>query len=63
MMCGQTHEVKMDDEQHEGYLKWMQGGRHIQFLIPRMSADDREMLMTGTDPECWNKMFPPDEEE
>jgi hypothetical protein len=35
----------------------------VTFMIPRMNADDREMLKTGIDPECWDKMFPPDDKE
>jgi hypothetical protein len=58
--CGKRHSVKMDDTQYAGYVLWMEGHGHIQNLIPRLSADDREMLISGTDPVCWNIMFPPD---
>jgi hypothetical protein len=35
----------------------------VQALFPQLSAAEREILMTGTHPACWNEMFPPDEED
>jgi len=35
--------------------KW-QSGTLIQDAFPLLSADERELLMTGICPECWNKM-------
>ena len=32
-------------------------GECIQNVFPGMSGDDRERLMTGTCPACWDKMF------
>lgn len=31
--------------------------RPIQELLPHLSADDREFLMTGCTPEEWDEMF------
>jgi hypothetical protein len=36
--------------------------RAIQDIVPHLSAEHREFLMTGMTPEEWNEAFPPDEE-
>ena len=37
-----------------GYLRW-QEGELIQDVMPSVSADDRERLITGICPSCWDK--------
>lgn len=32
-------------------------GPHIQHIFPDWPASKRELLLTGTHPECWEKMF------
>jgi len=59
MECGQTGTVLV---QMSDYLEWM-GGKLIQHAFPTLSDGLREQLITGTHPECWDKMFPPEEEE
>ena len=46
----------------EGFVNW-QAGEYIQDALPELSADMRELLISGTCPTCWEKMFPSDEEE
>lgn len=29
--------------------------RHIQEIFPELSAQEREMIISGTCPECWDK--------
>lgn len=36
---------------------------HIQDIFPGWDADRRELLITGTHPECWDKMFDETDEE
>ena len=59
--CGKTAivEVPMD-----GFIAW-QGGATIQQALPELDANDRERLVSGICPTCWDKMFsaPDDEEE
>jgi hypothetical protein len=38
-----------------GLAAW-RNGMVIQEALPRLDADYREMLISGTCPECWNKM-------
>lgn len=40
----------------EGYEAWKNGAL-IQNALPELSADEREMLMSGICPDCWNGMF------
>lgn len=32
-------------------------GRLVQQVFPKWPADSRELLITGTHPECWDRMF------
>jgi len=36
--------------------RWMRGGV-IQKVMPHLSADDREFIMTGITPEEWEDVF------
>lgn len=45
------------------YERWMQTGEPIQNVLPRLSPDDREFLLTGVTPEEWDEAFKkPDDE-
>jgi len=52
-MCGETHLITVPIE---GYARW-QNGACIQDAMPELSADDREMLISGICPRCWDDMF------
>tara|TARA_Y100000401_G_C8143361_1_gene135945 strand:+ start:107 stop:265 length:159 start_codon:yes stop_codon:yes gene_type:complete len=39
------------------YDKWRSGGGCIQDIMPYLSADEREFLMTGIMPEEWCQAF------
>ena len=56
--CNGTNEVRFS---LDSYRRWNQGAL-IQEAIPELNADEREMLMTGICPGCWDKMFPEDDE-
>lgn len=51
--CGHAHEVEVNETD---YWDW-QDGALAQDAFPYLSADEREMLISGIDSECWNKMF------
>lgn len=57
-ICGQAHEVEVNEID---YLDW-QDGELAQVTFPYLSADEREMLITGICPTCWDEMFGGDEE-
>ena len=45
----------------EAVARW-QEGEYVDKAFPSMSAEEREMLITGTHPACWDKLFPKEEE-
>jgi hypothetical protein len=53
-LCGQYELWILD---RTSVLAW-QAGEYIQRAFPTMSAADREVLITGTHPACWDKLFP-----
>jgi hypothetical protein len=54
MLCGNGNEpMQLDvDKLH----RW-QNGELIQNVFPELSVDEREILITGTHPECWDRKF------
>lgn len=52
-VCGvvQTLQVKEKD-----FLRWKSGAR-IQEAFPELSADEREILLSGVCPDCWERMY------
>lgn len=56
--CHQDGEVAMPTP---AFIAWV-NGEFIQRVWPEGSAGDREQLINGTHDECFNKMFPEEEE-
>ena len=40
-----------------------QEGEYIQNAFPDMSDNERELLISGTHPTCWDKLFPREEDD
>ncbi len=57
--CGTTHTmtVYIDD-----YFDW-QEGTHIQEAMPYLTPAERELLISQTCQDCWDKMFGQNEKE
>ena len=55
--CGETNTITADKT---AYMRWYTGEFLIQEAFPNLSTDERELIMTGTHPECWNRMFAQD---
>jgi len=51
--CGHANEVEVNEMD---YLDW-QDGKMAQDAFPYLSADEREKLISGCCPQCWDKMF------
>lgn len=51
--CGHANEVAVNEMD---YLDW-QDGMLVQKAFPYLSADKREMLISGICPTCWEKTF------
>ena len=58
-MCGKVHTVNVNDVD---FQRW-QAGVSIQNAFPYLSAEEKEIIMTGICPKCWNSMFLIEEEE
>ena len=56
VLTGVTHtrEIKITEEQLE---QWRLG-RHIQWVCPQLSPEDREFLISGATQEEWDETFP-----
>ena len=52
-ICGESHTVMADEKD---VCHWQEGSL-IQDAMPYLSADDRELLISGTCPDCWVEMF------
>jgi len=52
-------EINVTEEQVN---RW-EAGELIQDVMPNLSADDREFLMTGSTPDEWDEVFGGDEDE
>ena len=52
VMCKQFSLVRVV---RSDFDRW-QVGELIQVAFPEMLVDDRELLINGTHPECWEKM-------
>lgn len=57
--CGKSSTLRINAEQ----LALWNKGILVQTAFPDMPAPERELLISGTHPECWNKIFDPAKEE
>lgn len=58
--CGHAHEVAVNEDD---YFSWKFDGALVQNAFPYLSADEREMLISGICPTCWENTFGSDEDE
>jgi hypothetical protein len=58
-VCGEYEVWSLDRELVD---RW-QGGENIQRVFPYMSAGEREILITGIHPDCWDTLFPKEEDD
>lgn len=52
-LCNKTHELEVNESD---YLKW-QKGAYVQDVFRDQSAEFRELLISGTCSECWDRLF------
>lgn len=41
----------------EGFIKWQLREEYIQVALPELSDADRERLISGMCPDCWDRVF------
>lgn len=52
--CGKECPISVD---LEDLGAWQRGEKLVQDAFPYLSASKRELLLTRTCPECWDRMF------
>ena len=57
--CGANHSVEVRLADYNAYCE----GGLVQDCFPYLSADEREMLISGICPQCWDNMFGSGEED
>ena len=57
--CGKEQVVTVDVNRYEA---WRRGELMIQHALPDLTPDQREILMSGICPDCWDMMFKEDPE-
>ena len=57
--CGHTTYIQCDKD---AYDRWGEG-MSIQDAMPDMTPEDREMLISGICPSCWDDMFGDEDED
>jgi len=55
MFTGREHSVALTTDQWD---RWCMSDDLIQNVLPELSTDDREFLISGISPEGWSKAFP-----
>lgn len=58
-ICGGLNEIAVNEDD---YWDW-QDGALVQETFTYLNADEREMLISGICPTCWNRTFDTPEEE
>lgn len=54
--CRTCHETTLFSLDHDALARW-QSGELIQNCFPHLSADQRELLISGTCGKCFDKLF------
>ena len=57
--CEVVNELEVD---FENFIAWQSRKMLIQEAFPTLDADQRELLISGICPKCWDEMFPPEED-
>lgn len=58
-VCSKVSEMQLDPEQIQ---RW-RDGEHIQNVFPELTANDCELMLSGTHPRCWDELFPEEEDD
>ena len=57
-VCGNSSEIQMV----KADLDLWKSGEYVQNVFPWMTPDEREVLISGTHPACWTRLFGEDGE-
>lgn len=57
--CGKAHEVMVYEDDFDA---WQNGDLFAQEAFPYLTAGEREILISGICPQCWDNVFGEEEE-
>lgn len=65
LVCGEFAYLTVDEEHYQAVFNWNTGKdrRHIQYALPFLSENEREILISGTHATCFDKLYDDDEDE
>ncbi len=62
--CNEPHWVPVCETLDADRLqRWSRGGEYIQNVFPELTPNERELLQSNTCGACFDKMFPPEDDE
>lgn len=56
--CRESYIVPISEQE---YLNWINKGTFVQDEFPKLNSNERELLISQTCGNCWNKIFNTDE--
>lgn len=61
--CGKSHNLMVDPVDRRDWENKVGSKRFVQNAFPYLDSAERELLVSQTCGACWDKMFPPEDEE
>lgn len=52
--CAQYHSVYVE---RSDYWRWVRSHEHVQDIFSYLTAPEREIILTGICPKCWDEIF------
>lgn len=60
IMCEEESWFRITEKEYDA---WITQDGYIQDVFPHLSNENREVMISGTHPECWKAMFSYEDEE
>jgi hypothetical protein len=54
--CGNEHQIMVNEDAYIAGVEAYRNGAKIQDAFPSFTPDEREFLLTGICPKCWDNM-------
>ena len=61
-VCPICHQLQTIEVENNQYNRWM-AGENIQIAFPNLTPNQREILISGICPKCWDNIFPDEDED
>lgn len=55
MGCAKVEKLTIPKAEYDA---WIVEGDYIQTALPDLTPEERELILTGIHPDCWDDMFP-----